>query len=545
MRAARERHFALPTAAEWMLGGASLLLQILAFPGFEWWPLAWIGFVPLLIAVWRARARPVSAFALGWMTGAMFFLGSCWWLTYSIVNYGGIPTVIAYLLLVPGALVLGLFPALCCWLTARLCARWGANALLVAPFAWAALEWARLGVTGQLWNAIGYSQAYVAPLIQPARWGGVYAVGFLIIAVNAAITLAWIRRTKRASLVAASIVFAVAAIILLTDRSRHYQITHEAGALVVAVQPNVSVNFARPAAEERMLVARHVSLSEDALAAWERERRREIDEAVRSGDEAARVRAERLLDLPRIVIWPESPMNFTYARSLGFQREVAEFTARNRASLLFNSLQPAPADGGYNSAVMVNEQGRVVAQYDKIRLLPFGEYVPIPRWLPGASMVTAIVGDHTPGANYTLMPFGEMRGAAFICFESAFPEITREFARAGADILINITNDGYLGPTPVMRQHLANSVFRAVETDRPVLRVTNTGISARITARGEVRDTTRAFESDVRTWTISRATTAPTFYARYGDLFVIACAILSLFAFATTLKIFNRRRTTI
>jgi apolipoprotein N-acyltransferase len=538
------RRFAWPTLTEWMLASGAFMLLILAFPGFELWPLAWVGLAPLLVAVWRARERSSGAFLFGWLSSAFFFLGSCWWVTYSIVNYGGIPTIIAYLLLVPGALVLGMFPGICCWLIARLCARWGANALLFAPFAWASLEWARLEITGQLWNAIGYSQAYVAPLIQTARWGGVYAVGFLIVAVNAAIAFAAIKRTKKTFALSASILLAIALTIFSADRLSKVPTSQIPSALIVAVQPNVSVNFARPAAEERMLMERHVNLSESALAAWEGDRRREIDEAMRSGDEAGRTRAEQLLNLPRIVVWPESPMNFTYARSLGFQREVAEFTNRNRASLLFNSLQPAPAQGGYNSAVMVNEAGRVVAQYDKIRLLPFGEYVPIPRWLPGASLVPAMVGDFTPGADYEILNFGDARGGVFICFESAFPEVTREFARGGADVLVNLTNDGYLGPTPVMRQHLANTVFRAVETDRPVLRVTNTGISAFITPRGEVREATGAFEPDVRTWIIGRARNETTFYARRGDLFAIACAALSLMAFVTTLKFFNRRRTT-
>jgi apolipoprotein N-acyltransferase len=167
-------------------------------------------------------------------------------------------------------------------------------------------------------------------------------------------------------------------------------------------------------------------------------------------------------------------------------------------------------------------------QYDKIRLLPFGEYVPLPRWLPGVNLVPVMVGDFTPGAQYPLLPLGEARAGIFICFESAFPSIARRFSQEGADVLINISNDGYLGPTPVMRQHLANVVFRAVENNRPVLRVTNTGISAYITSRGEVRDATGGFQTAVRTWTVSRTSDGKTFYTRYGDLFVGTCAALSL-----------------
>ena len=128
------------------------------------------------------------------------------------------------------------------------------------------------------------------------------------------------------------------------------------------------------------------------------------------------------------------------------------------------------------------------------------------------------------------------RAGVFICFESAFPEISRAFARQGADVLVNISNDGYLGRTPVMRQHLANVVFRAVETGRPVLRVTNTGISAAVTARGEVRDATEGFVPAVRTWAVARADGGQTFYAKYGDLFAWLCAALSVLALLSTFK---------
>jgi apolipoprotein N-acyltransferase len=186
--------------------------------------------------------------------------------------------------------------------------------------------------------------------------------------------------------------------------------------------------------------------------------------------------------------------------------------------------------------VMVNEEGRLVAQYDKIRLLPFGEYVPLPRWLPGVSWIPSLVGDFTPGTDYPLMPVGQARAGVFICFESAFPSIAREFAQGGADVLINISNDGYLGQTPVMRQHLANTIFRAVENARPVVRVTNTGITAFITARGEVTDATSGFQTAARTWTVRRARNGQTFYTRHGDIFVAICAVMSFLIFVISLR---------
>ncbi|MBC7930252.1 MAG: apolipoprotein N-acyltransferase, partial [Rubrivivax sp.] len=269
-----------------------------------------------------------------------------------------------------------------------------------------------------------------------------------------------------------------------------------------------------------------------------------IDESGAVGNSAARAQVSTLPPnasaLPRVVVWPESPMNFSFERSQLFREEVTRFVRERRASLLFNSLQPAPEGGGYNAAVLINEEGRLAAQYDKIRLMPFGEYVPVPRWMPFADDVRGIVGDFTPGTRYTLVPLGEAsnapRAGVFICLESAYPQITRRFTEEGADVLIEITNDAYQGDTAVLRQHLSNAVFRAVETGRTLLRVTNTGISARITPRGDVLDETGRFQEAVRVWPVSRSDGGKTFYVRFGDAFAATCAFVSLFAVVMTFR---------
>jgi apolipoprotein N-acyltransferase len=529
---------ASPTRAEIALAVTSSALLVLSFPDFNLWPLAWVALIPLLVAICR-RPEVTRSFLLGWMAGALFFFGSCYWLTYAMVRYGGLPSWIAYPLLIPGAGVLGLFPALCCALLARLIARRGLIALLFAPVLWAALEWARLGVTGQLWNAVGYSQAYVTPLIQAASWGGVYSISFLIVMVNAAISYALLKRTARASLLSLAAIAGVAGIIILSNSfTAPYTDTAMPEAIAVAVQPNVPMEPVEDLAETEALVNRHKTFSADALRDWERAGRLDNPAASKINGNGSQPydQEQSRQKVPRLIIWPESPMNFSYANDSVMREWVARFAVENRASVIFNSLEPAPAGGAYNSAVMVNEEGRKVAQYDKIRLLPFGEYVPLPRWLPGVNIVPVMVGDFTPGTEYPLMPVGNTRVGVFICFESAFPSLAREFASEGADVLINITNDGYLGPTPVMRQHLANTVFRAVENGRPVMRVTNTGISGYITPRGEVIGATEGFKTDVRVWALHRASGGKTFYTSYGDLFAGICAVLSLLALAMTIR---------
>src|SRR5258708_6683493 len=135
------------------------------------------------------------------------------------------------------------------------------------------------------------------------------------------------------------------------------------------------------------------------------------------------------------------------------------------------------------------------------------------------------------------MPLGEVRAVVFICIEAAHPSIARTFRKEGADVLINISNDGYLGPTPVMRQHLSNAIFRAVENDRPLVRVTNSGITALISPVGEVSDSTAGFQPAVRSWTIRMGVVRKTFYTRHGDVFAYLCALISLGVVAASIII--------
>jgi apolipoprotein N-acyltransferase len=500
---------------EWGAAAGTALLLILSFPNFEFYLLAWIALVPLLVVIAK-RPSPLRAFLLGWTTGSVFFYATCYWLTYSMIHYGALPTALAYLLLAPGALVIGVFPGLFALLVAFTIRKWGHWTLLLAPIFWATFEWIRLGVTGPLWNALGYSQAYHPNLIQAATWGGVYAVSFLIVAINAAIALLIINYTQRA-IMAGSLTTLFVGILIVFSPMRESDL-HQPDPLplgVVALQPNVPMTLAKSDDEMKELLVRHISLSKQGLQ-------------------------HALTNAPSLVVWPESPMNFTYASNTEFQALVETFTRVNHTSLLFNSLEPAPEGGAYNSALLINEEGRLISQYDKIRLMPFGEYVPLPQWLPGASLITAMVGDFTPGTKYTLMPVGGRRVGVFICIESAYPWIARTMVHNGADGLINISNDGYLGPTAVMRQHLANVVFRAVENSTPILRVTNTGLSAQISYNGTILDSTQGFQSDVRFWSLNQTKTGRTFYTQHGDLFVEICAAITLTIFLTGFTRFSK-----
>jgi apolipoprotein N-acyltransferase len=518
----------VPSVRETALASGSALLLVLAFPNFDIWWLAWIGLAPLLFVVMKA-SRNRTAFLLGLIWGTIFFYGTCWWLTYPMIHYGGVSARLAYPLLLLPVVFVSVFPALACACVSRVVKRFGSAAIFAAPILWVAFDWLRGAVTGLDWNALGYSQAFHPmmiwsrhpAMIQLAKVGGVHTVTFLIVLTSAAFAFVLVRRGHH-SLIVSVLVFVVVVVIVVLSNPKSYEsspaIDFAKDMLVVGIQPNVPM-FDVGNSGYRQLLERHVELSETALA----------------NDSARRFEH-------RLVIWPESPMNFAYSRDSELQTTITNFARANQTSVLLNSLEPAPNGGSSNSAILVNEQGEKVAQYDKIRLMPFGEYVPLPRWLPGSGSVRSIVGEFTPGSSYTLMPLGALRAGVFICIEAAHPGVARAFTNEGADVLINISNDGYLGPTPVMRQHLANAIFRAVENDRDMLRVTNSGISAYISSNGSVWDTTPGFQEAVRTWTVSRSGGQSTFYSRHGDVFVYGCALISLGVISATFMTRRKRQ---
>src|SRR5262249_15730668 len=256
------------------------------------------------------------------------------------------------LLLLPIAFV-ALFPALACGFAGRLVRRYGVTAALIMPVVWVACDWLRYVLTGQVWNAIGYSQAFHPAVIQLGSWGGVYAVSVLIVLANTLVALPIIRRT--ASAVWASVagitllVLIAEAATLLTIDSRHVS-SEPPSTFVIAVQPNVPMDSADPAAMDALL-KRHEELSKQGLL---------FSQNI-PGD--------------RLVIWPESPMNFSYSRDPQLQKTLANLARTNNTSILLNSLEPAKDGSDQNSAILVNEKGEMSARYDKIRLMPFGEYV--------------------------------------------------------------------------------------------------------------------------------------------------------------------------
>lgn len=498
----------------------SAALLVLAFPDLEIWFLSFIAFVPFFWAVEREKESVVRTFLSGWLFGAAFFMGSCWWLTYAPINYGGFPPLLAYTLIFIACALAGTFCGVFAVMLGVMFRKFGSTAVFAAPFVWVFSELLRFWLGANNWNAAGYALAFTDFVIL-AKYGGIYIVSFVVLAVNT-VFYAVIKgdivlgNTFRFSVpvrigAAAAMCLAIAAAAFIPTAETATTVPADGDNVVITVQVNVPMSgLSRE--KWRELRERHVALSEQAVAQLTPEQRSK----------------------PLTIIFPESPMNFMYEDDPEFRSFIRRFAAKHNAQVLFNSAEPDHFSNKYfNSAVLVNTNGDELVQYDKIYLVPFGESMPGPL----VDVMPGFIGSFAYGREHDIFPMGNAKFGVMLCYESHFGLLSRRFVRDGADVIVEMTNDGYLGPTPVLRQHLANSVFRAVETNRPLLRTTNVGITAYISPEGDVVDPAPTYAEAVRVWTVSPSDGSRTLYVRFGDWVAWLCAIITL-----GLLVFGRKR---
>lgn len=517
---------------------ASGVLLILAFPNWNLWSLGWVGVAPLIMAVAREQ-KFWRSFWLGLTTGTIFYAGSSPWITYSMHHYGGIPMWVCYLVLVVIAVILGAFMALFAGLLGYAIRSFGGWAILSAPVLWVASEWLCLQITGMGWNNLGYSQAFQPTLIQISRFGGVYLVSAFLISMSAAVVFSLIYLGYRRGWIVFSIA-ALLAIAILSFGTLRTPPKPQPGSLnFLVVQPNIPIdgNWGDENFEAQMTL-RYITLSEQALDTHKKEVSTAKDIDNEHHTEWAKI---------DLIIWPESPMNFQYERDEKLRKRLAEFTRRNQVHLLFGSWgvppEGAPDKTNTNSVLLVSPSGELISRYDKIALMPFGEYVPARAWIPFMDRIPALVADVIPGKNFTLQEVAGAKLGTMICFEITRPDMARRLRNEGASVFIQLSNESWFGPTSAARQVLAQAVFRAVENNVDLLRVTNSGLSAQITSYGDVIGETPMFDTATRVWHASGVADMNnqrvTFYTRHGDVFAIACATLSAI-FAVTAIVYQR-----
>jgi len=517
-----------PFVSNLLLAIFSGFLLVFAFPEWNLWSLGWVGTAPLIMAVVRER-RFWRSLLLGTMTGTIFYIGTSNWIIYSMHHYGGIPLWVCYLITLILTMGFGLFTGLFAATFAYGVKQFGGWAILSAPVLWAASEYARIAVTGVGWNALGYSQAFQPALIQTARVGGVYLVSALMVAAGTALVFAVIYLERRRGLVVLTVVIALMIAAFVYGESLRPKSDGPHSLTAVVVQPNIPITIdwsdAQFVAE---LLKRHLSLSAEAIQNYTTN-----SDAQTNVPHAAEGEAHAKVD---VVIWPESPINFEYDREPELRRRLAEFARQQQVYLLISSWGYPPGqattDKAYNSAILIAPSGEKVGQYDKVALLPFGEYVPARGWIPFMDRIPSMIGDVTPGTRVGVMDAGRARLGPMICFEATRPDLARALRAEGASLFIQLSNEAWFGPTAVARQMLAETVFRAVENNLELIRATNSGLSAKVDSFGRVSGETPMFDSLARVWTLQTveeaASLRPTFYARHGDVFVLSCVVASL-----------------
>jgi apolipoprotein N-acyltransferase len=474
--------------------------------------LSWVALAPLLVALVRANGEGSApslkaGFALGYLSGVVWYAGSCYWVYHVMHVYGGLSAPVAAALLVLFCLYLSLWHGLFGILLARVARSGpfaGRRALAVAPFLWVAMELARVRVSGSPWDLLGTAQVANIPLAQMATVTGVYGLSFAVMVVNSAFAAALeVPRERRWTMLAASLVAAAAL------------------QLGMLAQPP-----ADPATHTARLVQQNIPILDPS--GWTAEY---FDRTLAELGEISAAPPARGVDAPSLMVWPESPAPF-YVNDPRFRQAVSALAAERRAYVMAGSLTPVPRGNStalLNSAALVEPSGHWRGRYDKIHLVPFGEYVPFSSLLFFAEKLTREVGDFVPGRERTVFDLGEGKVGVFICFESIFPDEVRQFADRGAQVFVNISNDGWFGDTGAPGQHLNMARMRAIENHRWLLRATNSGITAVIDPHGRVvmqapRHVRVAL--DVPYAYIGETT----FYTRHGDWFAFGCAIIALAA---------------
>ncbi len=507
----------------WAGAVCSGLLLALCFAPWEYPNLAWIALLPLVCAVWSlpAEAPRKRAFQLGALAGTIFYTAAFYWLA-SLAPLFHSPALTGLPLLL-GA-YLGLYPALWALLVSRPPSP-GASSLgtsvrnvafaVRAAGVWVALDWVRgWFLSGFSWNTLGVAFHNNLALIQIADLFGALGITFVIVFTNLTIALVGRRLLHEATVHALPrIRIEMMTLILLLGMCVSYGIR----------------SVLNPPAVET-LPLRAITLQPNIPQTQKFDPLQEAD--VFETIDRMMSLVETIRPRPDLVLWPEA----TLPRGMFADEESRRFVLRqaNRTELplLLGSLEEVPAKGQAeelvhrNSAVLLTEYATNVQTYQKRHLVPFGEYLPMREIFPDF-IRDLIPGDIDPGEAPKVLSLDKpaVKIGALVCFEDSLQRETRDIVRAGAQLLVNITNDAWFAQTAGSAQHFANAHLRSVEARLPMLRSTNTGVTCSVDAIGRVESHLQPFSEGIDTLSVKVPVhPQPTIYTRFGDLWIIACA---------------------
>jgi len=472
----------------WVLALLSAALLILTFPRFQLVWLAPVALAPLLVALAR-EPRWLHRWFLGWAAGVVYWFGVCYWIHFVLAYYGGLGEVAGWAVFLLFALTKALHMGVFAVLAGILMRRWWAAPSVAAL--WVAVE-ATHGSLGFAWLALGNAGIDMGVPLRLAPFTGVYGISFAFMTMATALALALLRRSRLELLWLLPLLFLV-----FLPQMPSAQRGREAALLA---QPNVS-----------------------ETEQWTRQ---SLDQLER--DQVTLSLRGALIETrqpPSIIVWPEVPAPFYYYEDPAFRAYANALARGTHAYVLMGNVAHTPGGAPLNSATLISPEGTPVSRYDKVNLVPFGEFVPWPFGF--ANKISAEIGDFAPGKRVVVSGVGDHKIGTFICYEAALPGFVRKFAAAGAEVLFNISNDGWFGKTAAREQHLSIVRMRAAENRRWILRSTNDGITATIDSAGRLRGTLPPYVQ-ATSYTGFNYISAQTAYTRYGDWFPWLCAALAV-----------------
>ena len=484
-------------------------LLVVSFPNYTLWPVAFIFLVPLLLCVEGKSGR--EAFLLGAFAGVVAYVGLIYWVVVAVHRYGNIPLPLAIPILLLLAIYLSLYWGVFTFLISAIKAKSQWAMLLVFPVLWVGLEYARsFLLSGFPWVLVGYTQYSNTLFIQLADITGVYGVSFLIILINTLIYL-WLvpkkdgRKGSKKHKVLLIPSLCILILVVLTCAYGywrvHYPYKTEKGITVGLAQGNIPQDIKWDAAFKKRTMTIYHDLS---------------------------LRLEE--QSPALVVWPETAFPDYFPSGTELDAAVMTIPQETGAYLLFGSLTEKSKGKRrmvYNSAYLLSPQRQIIGQYDKMHLVPFGEYVPLSAHFPAFNALAG-VGNITAGKETIIFRLPRGRFGVLVCFEVIFPELCRINVRKGADFMVTITNDAWFGRTSAPLQHLSQACFRAIENRVWLVRAANTGISAFVDPWGRIKKSSNLFTQEILVEEIGFKTSELTFYTKHGDLFACACLLLAL-----------------
>jgi apolipoprotein N-acyltransferase len=484
------------------------------FPPVGWIAAPWAAFVLLFWAICDLDAA--KSLKAGLIAGLSHYLSLLFWLVPTMNRYGYLPVWLSVIILILLAFYLSLYTALFTFLIAWL--RMGpAASLMIIPALWVSLEYLR-GVlfTGFPWGLIGYSQYDFLKLVQISDIFGVYGIGFLIMLANCVLffTLAclsgrkWFNKSVGWPLVTASAAFTI----FLT-----------AGAALYGHHRLASIDKMTEHAKKMTISVIQGNIDQDVK--WDIEFRNATI------DTYFRLSRQELGLNPDLIIWPETAAPFYF----GYHADLTEKVVGGIRDMGPYFLIGAPTfeiieenDQYYNSAYMISPDGRVLQRYDKVHLVPFGEYVPFKKFLPFLGKIVEQVGDFNTGEIGSTLKWGQIDTGVLICYEAIFPGLAAKLVQNNSGLLVSITNDAWFGDTGAPYQHFIMAAFRAIETRRSLVRAANTGISGFIDPSGRILGQTGLFKEAAMTRKLPIIRSCQTPYTRHGDVLVWVCFIASM-----------------